>query len=154
MHLIRAVLAGYDEDRTVAHDNLGTAETIAARLDPDRNDYDTEFNAINIQLHRIAIAIELGDAGQALELADQVDPSSLSPERQMRYHIDRARAFSQRRQAEEAVAALELAESTAPENFRSHQTALQTMNGLSQLVTGRAKVQLAEMAKRSAIHVA
>jgi len=149
MHLIRAVLAGYDGDRTTAQRHLDDAEAIADRLEPDRNDYDTEFNAINVQLHRIALAIELGDAGHALEVADRVDPSPLSPERRMRYHIDRARAFSQRRQADEAVAELEQAETVAPENFRSHQTAIQTLEQLTSLATGQAKHRLTALSKRT-----
>ena len=63
-------------------------------------------------IHAVSIAAELGDAGQAIELAQQVDPGNLSPERQARYYLDLAQAHTMRRQIGEAL--------HAPQESRTH----------------------------------
>jgi len=66
------------------------------------------------------VAVELGDAGQALRRAATIDVSGLSTERQARFLIDVARANGQRRKVKEAVRALEEAETLTPEQVRTH----------------------------------
>jgi hypothetical protein len=39
---------------------------IAALVGDDRNDYETEFGPTNVELHAVAVAVDLGDAGEAL----------------------------------------------------------------------------------------
>jgi outer membrane PBP1 activator LpoA protein len=68
-----------------------------------------------VAIHAVSIAVELGDAGQAIELAQQVDPGNLSPERQARYYLDLAQTHAMRRQIGEALHALQEAERIAPE---------------------------------------
>jgi hypothetical protein len=41
-----------------------------------------------VQLHRVAVAVDLGDAGEALDVAAGIDATNLSPERQVRLMID------------------------------------------------------------------
>jgi hypothetical protein len=65
-----------------------TARSVSARLNGDRNDYGTEFGPSNVAIHAVAVAVELGDAGQTLDLARDVSSQGLSPERQARYLID------------------------------------------------------------------
>jgi hypothetical protein len=50
-----------------------------------RNDFHTEFGPANVGVHSVAVAIELGDAGEALDAASRVDVSQLSEERQARF---------------------------------------------------------------------
>ena len=45
-------------------------------LGEDRDDYGTEFGPTNTALHAVAVAVELGDAGPALDLADSTRPST------------------------------------------------------------------------------
>jgi hypothetical protein len=47
---------------------------------------------------RVVVAVELGDAGQAIELSRHIQSGQLSPERQARYDIDLAQAHAMRRQ--------------------------------------------------------
>ncbi|MGH9066225.1 MAG: helix-turn-helix domain-containing protein [Acidimicrobiales bacterium] len=112
--LLLAVVEARGGDAEAARRHLRVAEGLARHLGADRNDYDTEFGPTNVALHRVAVAVELGNAGQALELAAAVDPSGLSPERQARFLVDVARAHVQRRGLRQAVAALEQAEAVAP----------------------------------------
>lgn len=59
--------------------------------------------------------------------ANRLDAHHLSNERQMRVLLDTARAHIQRRQFDEAIGALLLAEATAPEHLRSHTLAHETI---------------------------
>jgi tetratricopeptide (TPR) repeat protein len=103
-----------------AYDYLLKANDAAKRLGIDRNDYNTEFGPTNVMLHEVAVAVELGDAGRALRVADKADASRLSPERQARLFIDVARAHAQRRHFERVVACLKQALDVAPEQVRTH----------------------------------
>lgn len=118
--LQRAVTASFVNDPEAAYRYLEQARQIADRVGEGGNDYDTEFGPANVALHEIAVAVELGDAGRALHIAATVDTTGLSPERRARMLIDVARAHAQRRQVQEAVAALRQAEDITPEQVRAH----------------------------------
>jgi hypothetical protein len=62
-----------------------------------------EASPANVELFEIAVAVELGDAGRALQTAEAVDTAGLSAERRARMLIDVARAHTQRRQVADAV---------------------------------------------------
>jgi hypothetical protein len=115
MHLVQAVICGHESNRGRARSHLAEATRVASAF--DRNDYDTEFGPTNVQLHAVAVAVELGDAGEALDAAARVDASGLSPERQVRLLIDVARAHAQRHHTGEAIAALVDAEHVSPSTF-------------------------------------
>jgi hypothetical protein len=151
MHLVQAVANGHEGDRSAAHAHLDEATAIAGRLGEDRNDYETEFGPTNVQLHRVAVAIELGDAGEALEIADKLDASGLSAERQARFLVDVARAHAQRRQIGEATAALVRAERLAPEHVRTHHHAREAVENLLAQAGRRPPPALAELAQRSGL---
>jgi len=90
MHLVLAVITARENDRTKTRDHIDTARQIARRLGQDRNDFDTEFGPTNVELYAISVAVDLGDAGEALETATDLDITGLSPERQTHYHLDLA----------------------------------------------------------------
>ncbi|SFD69916.1 helix-turn-helix domain-containing protein [Streptomyces aidingensis] len=117
--LQRAVAAGRLNQAEAAYGYLRQAKEMAEQIGEGRNDYNTEFGPVNVALHEVGIAVDLGDAGVALRAAQTVDPSGLSPERQARFHIDLAKGHAQRRQIGEAVAALEKARGLLPEMFRA-----------------------------------
>jgi hypothetical protein len=108
--MVLAVAAAHDNERSEAHQHLDTAQKIAGQLGQDRDDYGTEFGPTNVAIHAVDIAVELGDAWPAIELARQVDATSLSPERQARYLLDVAQAYAMRHQIGEALHALQEAE--------------------------------------------
>lgn len=113
--LLLAVLEAREGDRKSAEGHLRIARSLARRLGEDRDDYGTEFGPTNVALHAVAVAVELGNASDAIALAGEVQITGLSPERQARYLVDVARAHAQRRDLAAAVKALEQAESIAPE---------------------------------------
>ena len=79
-----------------ARRHVKAANGLARRLGADRDDYGTEFGPTNVALHAVAVEVELGNAAEALRLANQVNAASLSSERQARFLVDVARAHAQR----------------------------------------------------------
>jgi transcriptional regulator with XRE-family HTH domain len=128
--LQRAVIASRVNDSDAAYDHLERARQVAMRLGDSRNDYNTEFGPANVGLYEIAIAVELGDAGRALRVAATVDTVGLSAERRARMLIDVARAHGQRRQVNEAAAALRQAEDITPEQVHGHELVRQLVSDL------------------------
>lgn len=120
---------------------------MAARLGEDRNDFDTEFGPTNVEVHAVSVAADLGDAGEALEAAATLDVSGLSPERQARFHLDLARAHTQRRHVGEALAALLTAEQLSPEQIQSHGLVRETIYDLLGLSGRRSPEELQELAR-------
>ncbi len=146
--LVLAIAAARDNDRPQAHAHLDQAREVADRIGQDRDDFGTEFGPTNVALHAVAVAVELGDAGQALDLARSIEPERLSPERQARYLIDLALAHSMRRQIGEALRCLEEAEQLTPEQTRTHRIARAVTRDLIQLSGTRPRPELRDMAER------
>jgi hypothetical protein len=147
---VLAVIRARAGKRTEARGAIERARSIAARLGEDRNDFETEFGPTNVDLHAVAVAVDLGDAGEALEIATGVDASGLSAGRQSRLYIDLARAHAQRRHVGEAVQALLEAEKHAPEQVHTHALARQLVRELVTLAGRRAPEDLMALAQRSA----
>ena len=61
-----------EDDRDTAHAMLEEATRAATRLGYDGNDRWTGFGATNVLLHRVNIALTLGDAGSAIAIARTV----------------------------------------------------------------------------------
>lgn len=150
LHLVLAVINARAGKRAEARSAVEQAREIAARLGEDRNDFETEFGPTNVELHAIAVAVDLGDAGEALDIAAGVDASCLSAERQSRLYIDIARAHAQRRHLGEAVQALLEAERHAPEQVHTHALARQLVRDLVTFAGRRASEDLVALAQRSA----
>lgn len=146
--LVLAIAAARDNNRSEAHQHLDEARTIAERLGEDRDDYGTEFGPTNVAIHAVAVAVELGDAGQAIDLAHGVDTTGMSPERQARYLIDLATAHTMRRQIGEALHDLQEAERLTPEQTRTHRVARAIARDLLQLSGLRPRPELRELAER------
>lgn len=131
--LVLAVISARESNREATHGYLDRARDVAADVGPGRNDFGTEFGPTNVAIHAVTTAVDLGDAGMALSLADDLDVSDLSPERRARLELDKARAHAQRRQVGEAVAALRAAETLTPEYVRTHPLVRQTIRELLQI---------------------
>lgn len=151
MHLVMAVISAREGARSATHAHIDEARRIASVNGSDRNDFDTEFGPTNVEIHAVSTAVDLGDAGMALDVAERVNPSGLSPERQARFLLDVARAHAQRRHVGEATAALIEAEALAPEQIHSHHLSRGVVRDLVQLSGPRVPEHLAGLAERMAI---
>ena len=128
--LQRAVIAARVNDPDLAYGQLEQASQVASRLGEGHNEFNTEFGPANVRLYEIAVAVELGDAGRALRAAAAVDTTGLSAERRARMLIDVSRAYAQRRQVDDAVAALLQAEAITPEQVCAHALVRQLVSDL------------------------
>jgi hypothetical protein len=113
-----AIAAAQQDNRRGAHDLLNEADEAAGRLGKDRNLRWTAFGPTNASLHRVNIAVTLGDAGTAIEVARAVDLGAIDvTERKATFLMDTARAFLQCGRHERAYLALRAAEEIAPEEI-------------------------------------
>jgi hypothetical protein len=91
---------------------------LAGLLGEDANHAWTAFGPVNVAIHRVTVAAELGDAGEALRAAALVDLDRLPAgllSRRAQVNLDLAWAQAQRRRDAEATLHLLEAERTAPQ---------------------------------------
>lgn len=113
-----AIAAARHDDRRTAHELLGEADEAGGRVGGDQNLRWTAFGSTNVRLHRVHVAVTLGDAGTALDVARTVDLSKVTvTERKASFLVDAARAFLQYGKHEKSLLALRAAEQTAPEEI-------------------------------------
>ncbi len=111
-----AVAAAQNNTRGAAHELLAEADDAGRRLGKDGNLHWTAFGPTNAKLHRVNIAVILGDAGTAVDVARGIDIGTITvTERKASLLIDTSRAFLQWGKHEKAYLALRAAEQTAPE---------------------------------------
>jgi transcriptional regulator with XRE-family HTH domain len=146
--LVLAVVAARDNDRASAYRHLDIARTTAEQVGDGRDDYGTEFGPVNVAIHAVSVAVDLGDAGHALDLARDIDYQALSPERQARHLIDLAAAHAMRRQIGEAIHDLQQAEKITPELIHGHHGARIVTRDLLQLSGLRPRPELRDLAER------
>ncbi|HEU0128325.1 MAG TPA: helix-turn-helix domain-containing protein [Pseudonocardiaceae bacterium] len=92
----------------------------AAELTGDRNDFWLAFGPTNVAIHRVWLAVELGDPTDALRQAAYVDDTTLPSElaeRRTSHLITVAWAHYLHRHDDDALAALIAARSAAPEQL-------------------------------------
>jgi transcriptional regulator with XRE-family HTH domain len=112
---VAAYTAAVDGNRSAARDLIREASDVARRLSTDANHRYTAFGPANVTLYQVSIAQVLGDNGTAIEYAKTLNPAAIpTAERQGRYWIDLARAFSQWNKPEQCYRALLCAERAAP----------------------------------------
>jgi transcriptional regulator with XRE-family HTH domain len=148
LNLAGAVAATRAAQEDTARVCMHNAEDAARRLGADRNDFHTEFGPTNVALHAVSIAVELGDAGEAIRRAATIDVSKLSTERRARFLIDVARAYAQRRKVIETVGTVEEAEALAPEQVRSHPLVREMVRDLLRGERRRVQPELRALAQR------
>lgn len=123
--LMGAISAARQSDRAGAQECLAEADRAAGRLgDASRNDWWTVFGAPNVALHRVSVAVELGETGLAVERAKDVDVSLFPPEmveRRSRLSLELARCYAAEHKDEAAIHALLQAEALVPEEIRHQQ---------------------------------
>jgi hypothetical protein len=118
LHLRSAVAAGLRQDRSTADELLTRATDAGRRLGRDANYWQTGFGPTNVELHRVSIALELGDVPFVVEHGQRVPAGHMPQERRVSLLIDVARGLSLSAQDDEALSALLEAEQDAPQLVR------------------------------------
>lgn len=149
LHLALALVRARAGARTEAKEEIARARAIAAQLGENRNDFNLEFGPVNVEIQAVSTAVELGDAGEALDIGLAIDASELSPERQGRLLMDLGRAHAQRRHGGEALDCLLRAETIAPEIIQTHQAARAAIRELVLVAGPNASRELLELAERA-----
>lgn len=149
LHLAKALVHARCSQRAEAREEIEKARQVAAQLGEDRNDYNLEFGPTNVAVNAVATAVDLGDAGEAIDLGRTIDASALSPERRGRLLMDLGRAHAQRRHIGDAVDCLLRAEALVPEIVRNHQAVRNAIEELTLVAGPRATDDLLGLASRT-----
>jgi transcriptional regulator with XRE-family HTH domain len=129
--LVSAVAAVRNNDPWTARDRLREKALPAARVTGDTNVMWTVFGPTNVGLHAVSVEMEMGEAGEALRLADDVDISgSPSLERKTTFALEVARCYEQRRDDPGVFLHLVNAEASGPEDMRYNTLARDLVHGL------------------------
>ena len=128
MHLRSAVLAARANRPSSAWDSMSQAAEVSARLGHDTRDYGLLFGPTNVAIHAVAVAVELGDADEAVRRGSDLElPEDLPRERSSHHYIDLSRAWLWQGRPDKALACVTRAERLAPQRTRYHPMARQTV---------------------------
>lgn len=149
LHLVRALVHARSSQRAEARADIQQARELAQRLDDTENHFNLEFSAAGVEIQAVSTAVDLGDAGEALDIGLTIDASALSPERQGRLLMDLGRAYAQRRHPGEAVRCLLRAEELAPQTVRTHKAARDAIRELVLIYGAKPPADLMDLARRA-----
>jgi transcriptional regulator with XRE-family HTH domain len=129
--LVSAVAAVRNNDPWTARDRLREKALPAAQVIGDTNVMWTVFGPTNVGLHAVSVEMEMGEAGEALRLADDIDISRTpSLERKTTFALEVARCYEQRRDDPGVFLHLVNAEASGPEDMRYNTLARDLVQGL------------------------
>lgn len=149
LHLVKALVHARCSQRTEAKQEIDKARRVAERLGEDRNDYNLEFGPTNVAIQAVSTAVDLGDAGEALDLGRTINAEGLSPERRGRLLMDLGRAHAQRRHTGDATDCLLRAEEISPETVQNHAAVRAAIKELVLVAGPSAPPELMELAQRT-----
>ena len=151
LHLTAAIVAAEKAEAITVRRLLTRAEHLAEQLGEDRNDLWLAFGRTNVEIHRVAAAVELGDPSEAIRRGEAIQPARLPGEllgRRSQLLVELARAYAQRRADDRAVRTLLHAESVAPEAIRSNGAVRDVINDLLARPRRRIDPDLQKLADR------
>ncbi|MGH3694317.1 MAG: helix-turn-helix domain-containing protein [Pseudonocardiaceae bacterium] len=118
LYLRTAVAAARHQDRSTAGELLTQAGRAADQLGVDANYWQTGFGPSNVELHRVSVALDLGDITQVIDSSPRINVDHLPVERQVTHLIDLARALSLVAKDDDALQTLLIAEQKSPRIVR------------------------------------
>jgi len=126
-----AILAARRGDRSSSDLHLDEAAAAAAHLPEISDLYDTTFCAPNVQIHRVAAAVELNDGTTAVSRNLPLPPG-VKRERLAHHHIDLARAWLLHGDRDKALSSLYAAREHAAQRVRYHPSVHETLAVLAE----------------------
>ncbi|MDA8368921.1 MAG: helix-turn-helix transcriptional regulator [Nocardiopsaceae bacterium] len=131
-HLRGAVLAARDRNKTRADEHIQEAARFGEMIGHESTAYDTNFGPGNVAIHRVAVALETGDPGQAARLGSQIRiPSDVKATRIGHHWQDVARAWTLSGDHAAALKALNRARHVAPQQTRYHPHVHETIHAIA-----------------------
>ncbi|WP_405495104.1 helix-turn-helix domain-containing protein [Nocardia sp. NBC_00511] len=121
LDLRAAVLAARTGNSDLANDYLSAAATRTMAQQEQANHYGTKFSAANVDIHRVAVPVELSDGTTAVSRAATIKlPRGAAPSRTGHYFIDLSRAWLLHGDRTRALESLNTARAIAPQLTRYH----------------------------------
>src|SRR4051794_2357127 len=151
-----AMAAARIGDSATVRDLVCGAEEAARQLGGDYNHYWTSFGPTNVQLHRAAAAVELGDGRTAVETHEQIDQegfAALLPERRAHHYLDIARGYTQVGDVEKASEMLLEGDRLAPSEIRCRPLAHEVLSDVLRRTRGAPAAPIAELAEHMGVGV-
>ncbi|PGH42109.1 Transcriptional regulator, contains XRE-family HTH domain [Micromonospora sediminicola] len=151
-----AMAAARIGDSATVDDLLTGAGEAATLLGADHNHYWTSFGPTNLELHRAAAAVELGDGGRAVETHHRLaEPAfnALLPERRAHHLLDLARGYAQIGDVANAGDMLLRGDRLAPSEIRCRPIAHEVMSDVLRRTRGAPPPPIAELAEHMGVGV-
>jgi transcriptional regulator with XRE-family HTH domain len=141
-------------DSATVRDLLGLAEDAARQLGVDANHYWTSFGPTNVQLHRAAAMVEMGDGRLAVETHEALDPrafGAMLPERRAHHYLDLARGYTQIGDIDNASEMLMEGDRLAPSEIRCRPIAREVLSNVLRRTRGTPATGVAELAEHMGV---
>ncbi|MEV4822978.1 helix-turn-helix domain-containing protein [Micromonospora sp. NPDC049274] len=152
-----AMAASRIGDSASVDDLINCAQEAATLLGGDHNHYWTSFGPTNVELHRAAAAVELGDGGRAVEVhqvrIEEPAFNALLPERRAHHLLDIARGYAQIGDVANAGEMLLLGDRLAPSEIRCRPIAHEVMSDVLRRTRGAPPSPIAELAEHMGVGV-
>ncbi|MDP9791768.1 transcriptional regulator with XRE-family HTH domain [Catenuloplanes nepalensis] len=144
-------------DTATVHDLMNEATRVAEHVGGDANHYWTSFGPTNVQLHRAAAMVELGDGRMAVETHEVINQTggfdALLPERRAHHYLDLARGYSQMGEMEKAGEMLLEGDRLAPSEIRCRPIAHAVISDVLRRTRGTPSPSIAELAEHMGVGV-
>ena len=141
-------------DSATVRDLLAGAGEAAGALGGDHNYYWTSFGPTNVELHRAAAAVEMGEGKVAVETHERMDLrgfGSLLPERRAHHFLDIARGFAQVGDVERASEMLLEGDRLAPSEIRCRPIAREVLSDVLRRTRGTPPAPIADLAEHMGV---
>ncbi|MFB4307197.1 helix-turn-helix domain-containing protein [Actinomadura sp. GTD37] len=149
-----AAAAGHRSDRQTAATLLDEAENAGRELGGDYNHRWTAFGPTNVQLHRVNIALRLGDAGAAIQEARRIDLDRIPlTERKAKLLVDTSSALTQWGKHDKAYDVLRFAHQLAPEEISARPAVHRMLRDLMATAPPSTKRQLRDFTTEIGVHL-
>jgi transcriptional regulator with XRE-family HTH domain len=141
-------------DSATVRDLLSLADDAARQLGGDANHYYTSFGPTNVQLHRAAAMVEMGDGRLAVETHEALDPrlfGAMLPERRAHHYLDLARGYTQIGDIDNASEMLMEGDRLAPSEIRCRPIAREVLSNVLRRTRGTPSTGVAELAEHMGV---
>jgi transcriptional regulator with XRE-family HTH domain len=151
-----AMAAARIGDGATVRDLLAGADEAAQALRSDQNHYWTSFGPTNVELHRVAAAVELGEGRLAVETHEHIDQDrfmALMPERRAHHYVDLSRALAQVGDIGRATEMLLEGDRLAPSEIRCRPIAHEVLSDLIRRTRGTPGAPVTELAEHMGVGI-
>jgi transcriptional regulator with XRE-family HTH domain len=145
-----AMAAARIGDMATVRDLLAGADEAARVVGDDQNHYWTSFGPTNVQLHRAAAAVEMGEGRRAIEVHEAMSPDALAalmPERRAHHFLDIARGYALVGDVSRASEMLLEGDRLAPSEIRCRPIAREVLSDILRRTRGAPLKPITELAE-------